>query len=75
MTISETATQLLAGALGVPASEITNDTSIEQSAAWDSLAHFRVVLALEESIGRSLSPLEVFELNGFKSVVTILETH
>jgi acyl carrier protein len=72
MTSEETAIQLLASALGISESEIGRKTSIESSKAWDSLAHFRVVLALEEAIDRSLTPVEVFDLNGFENVVAIL---
>jgi len=73
MTSEETAILLLARALGISESEIDRKTSIESSKAWDSLAHFRVVLALEEAIDRSLTPAEVFDLNGFESVVVILQ--
>ena len=73
MTNEEAAVQLLASALGISESEIDRETSIESSKAWDSLAHFRVILALEQAIDRSLTPVEVFDLSGYESVVEILQ--
>jgi acyl carrier protein len=72
MTSTEAATQLLASALGVSEAEISDETSITYSDEWDSLAHFRIIFALEEQIDRKMSPLEIFELSNFESVVEIL---
>ncbi len=72
MTSTEAATQLLASALGISEAEISDETSITYSDEWDSLAHFGIIFALEEQIDRKMSPLEIFELSNFESVVEIL---
>ncbi|MEW9920921.1 acyl carrier protein [Marimonas sp. MJW-29] len=72
MTETTKAKQLLADALGLAPSEIGQDTSFESCNSWDSLAHFRVVAAIEEILGRQLSPTEIFEMADFASIETLL---
>jgi len=74
MSTDDAARQLIAEALGASEADITADTTIDTAEAWDSLAHFRVVLGLEQTLGRPLSPPEIFDLNGFQSVVAILDS-
>ena len=63
---------LLAEALQLPPSEITEETGLETCAGWDSMAHFRVVAAIEEALDRPLSPSEIFEITGYASVEALL---
>lgn len=51
-----TARRLLAGALALPEDRIGADASIDTLEAWDSLAHMRLVLAIEQELGRELPP-------------------
>jgi acyl carrier protein len=44
---------------GLPASQITADSSPESIEAWDSTQHLTFVLALEEAFGIQLSPEEI----------------
>ncbi|MEP5728521.1 MAG: acyl carrier protein [Sulfitobacter sp.] len=73
MTVDPKTAALLAEALGMAPAEITNETGLETTEGWDSLAHFRVVLAVEEAIGRSLSTTEIFETVGYESVNALLQ--
>lgn len=43
------------------------------SAAWDSLFHLTLVLAIEQEFDVTLSDVEVIELNSFESALQILE--
>jgi acyl carrier protein len=63
---------LIADALGLEPSEINEGTGLETSASWDSLAHFRIILAIEETLGRPLSPAEIFETTDYLSVDKLL---
>ena len=54
--------QTVAGVLGVPASELTDASSPETIAAWDSLNHLNLVMALEGEFGISLSPEDALEM-------------
>jgi len=39
--------QVVARALGVPAEQVNEDTSMSTCPAWDSLKHFELILAIE----------------------------
>jgi len=67
------ATAIVAEALGVSPQNVTPSTSLMSTVEWDSLAHFRIVLAVEEALQRSLDPLEITTLIDFASVKTLLD--
>ncbi len=71
---SDRALILLAEALGLDPSEISESTSLETCPSWDSLAHFRIVAALEEALDRPLVPTEIFDVTNYESVKAVLET-
>lgn len=48
--------------MGVPVGEISDDSSPDTIAAWDSLKHMNLVLALEEEFGVRFSPEQIVEL-------------
>ena len=68
MSADQKTLEILAEALGLPEAQIDDSTDIETCPSWDSLAHFRVVVAVEAAIGRQLDPIEIVELNGYRSV-------
>lgn len=72
MTKAVSAQSILSEALGLPDADIAEDMTLETSPAWDSLAHLRVVLALEAAIGRPLEPEEVFSIGGVSDVEKLL---
>lgn len=63
---------LLSKALGVSEDEINSDTSIHTHQAWDSLAHLRLVLALEEKLDQRLTPDKLVSIVDYSSVSSIL---
>jgi acyl carrier protein len=54
--------QMIAGVLGVTASELSDTSSPDTIAAWDSLNHLNLVMALESEFGVSLSPEDALEM-------------
>ncbi len=66
--------ELLSEALGLVPSKISQSTSLETCPSWDSLAHFRVVAALEEVLDRPLSPSEIFDVTDLESVEALMMT-
>ncbi len=72
MSGSEAAGHLLATALNVSPDEIGPETAIDNSPAWDSLAHFRVVAAIEAALDRQLRPDEIFSISDYSSVEALL---
>jgi acyl carrier protein len=50
-----TATRLLARALMITEDKVPGDARLGKIEQWDSLAHARLLLALEENLGRMLT--------------------
>lgn len=63
---------LLSDALNLAPSDIGETTSLDTCDAWDSLAHFRVIAAIEGALGRPLSAQEIFDVTDYGSVETLL---
>jgi len=66
------ANAILAAALNLSEAEVDATTALATTEAWDSLAHFRLVLAIEEKLGRKLSPTEIVMLTDQPAVSQIL---
>ncbi len=66
------AQSFLADALGVPATSLPKDARLGAPAAWDSIGHMRLVLALEERLGRALSSEEMLGLDNVADVEALL---
>ena len=65
--------QLLAAALRVPDHAIADDAGIATLEAWDSLAHVRIMAALEEAIGRQLASEEIVMISRLSDIVAALD--
>jgi acyl carrier protein len=75
MSGSSAAKRLLAEATGAEAAFVPDDARIGSFERWDSLAHMRLVLALEQLVGRQLDPDEVVEIESLDDVRAILEAN
>jgi acyl carrier protein len=73
MSTFEDAARLIARALDIQA-EIGPGASIATLPAWTSLGHVRVVLELEEALGRSLATEEVVNIDSVAAVAALLAT-
>ena len=67
------ARRLLAEVLDMETGEIGADASIGTLEAWDSLAHMRLILAVEDMLGRQLDPEALVEIAGVMDIAAILE--
>ncbi len=67
------ARDLLAEAVGLPAGSIADDAGFDQVERWDSIAHMRLMLALEEKIGREVTAEETMELFSLPEIARFLE--
>lgn len=64
--------ELLAGVLEMSAAELPEVAGIDTVAAWDSLAHMRLVARLEEMLGRELTAEEMLALDGVAAIDALL---
>ena len=69
---SETARGLLAGALEIDAGGIPMNASIDTLDPWDSIAHMRLILAVEKNLERPLEPQEVADVFSLHDIVELL---
>ncbi len=67
------ARQLLATALEMVPAEIEDDAAIGRLNNWDSLAHMRLIMALEEHMGIQLAPDVVVAISDLSDIASILE--
>jgi acyl carrier protein len=75
MSGSSAARRLLAEATGAEPAFVPDDARIGSFERWDSLAHMRLVLALEQHVGRELDADEVVEIESLDDVRAILEAN
>jgi len=69
---AEKARELLAGALNLPEQQVDSSTMIGVTQQWDSLAHMRLMLALEEVLGSELEMEAVVNIASLSDVETML---
>jgi acyl carrier protein len=67
------AKKLLAEAIHADAATVPDTARIGSFERWDSLAHLRLILALEEMIGRQLDPDEAVEIESLQDVAALLK--
>ena len=65
---------LLADAIGVETAAVPEDAGLGTFERWDSLAHMRLILALEQRIGRLLDPDEAVAIDCLADVARLLNS-
>lgn len=59
---------IFTGTLGLAAGEITDETSMANTPAWDSVAHLNLILSLEQEFGLQFSPEEFMQMQSVASL-------
>jgi acyl carrier protein len=72
MSTSQQARQLLAEAANCTVLSIPDDVRIGQFGAWDSLAHLRLIVRIEEVIGRQLDPDETVRIESLAEIAALI---
>jgi acyl carrier protein len=72
-TIFEQVQAIASDLFGVPADQITRESSPESVEAWDSTQHLNFVLALEEKFNVQFSPEEMEQMRNIGSTVRLVE--
>lgn len=70
----ERARAILAAALEVDRAAVSETTAIGTEDRWDSLAHLRVIEAVEAAIGRPLEPEAIVTIASFTDVADVLRS-
>lgn len=69
----EAARAVLASALEIDPAALGPDPNMENCEAWTSVAHLRLVLALEEQLGVELSPEDSLAIQSLADVSRLLQ--
>ena len=64
--------RVISDVMGIPVEEIDDNSSPDSIAAWESLSHINLVLALEAEFSVSLAPEDVMEMQSVGLIRTIL---
>jgi acyl carrier protein len=66
------AKRLLADALRIDLSRISDETTMSDLPQWDSLAHMELIVLVEEKLGTTLSMDEILEMTTIAGLSRIL---
>ena len=75
MSATTTARRLLAEALAIAESSLPENPRIGTIDQWDSLAHMRVLLAIEERIGKPLDAEVAVTIESLSDITKAIERH
>jgi acyl carrier protein len=73
--VDDTLLELIAGTLGVPPSEITEESDMANTRKWDSLRQVMLMTELETNFGLELSDQEMLETTSVAKIRDILKAH
>ena len=65
--------KVVSSVLDIDQSQLTLETGIDNIIQWDSLAHMRIVLALEEEFEVTFSEIEIVEMLSISLIVEKLD--
>jgi len=68
------ARRLLAEAVSTVVRQVPKDARFDQLDRWDSLAHMRLILAMEEQLARPLSTEEILSIESLADIAKILSS-
>jgi len=66
--------QLVSDIFALPAERVGEDSSPETIAAWDSMQHLNLVLALEEKFNVQFTPEEMEQMRSVRQIVAMVES-
>ena len=72
ITMEDKIYRVVSDVMGIPISEITDESSPDTIEAWESLSHINLALAIEAEFKISLAPDDVLEMLSVGLIKTIL---
>ena len=73
--MSDRISEIVSLVIDVPVENINEDTSPDNTPAWDSMAHLNLIMALESEFQVSLKPEDAMEMLSMKLIKIILEEY
>ena len=65
--------QIAADSFGLPSDSISLHSSADDIEAWDSMAHLKLVLALEQSFDLQFLPEEIIQMSNIELIALLIE--
>ena len=72
-SVVDTVLTIASDVLGVPADQITLDTTPQSAANWDSVQHLNLVLAVEQAFDLTFEPEELDQMKSLRDVVALVQ--
>lgn len=66
--------QLIAQALNIPVAGVLESSSMENTEAWDSLAHMDVILSIEQHYEINLDGDEIADMQSVQAIANVLKS-
>lgn len=73
MEILEKVIEIVATTCEVDKSEVTDDSTVGDFPAWDSMGHLAILSAVEEAFDISFEPEEMMEIEDVNDIVKAIE--
>lgn len=65
--------ELVAGVVGVPVDDINAQSSPDNIKSWDSINHLNLMLALEETFQKKISPEEIEQMTSVEHIYRLIK--
>ena len=59
---------IVAATFGIPVAQVTDQTTSDSIASWDSMNHLHLVVALEAEFGVSFEPEQAVEMTSVRAI-------
>ncbi len=73
--MTEPLEEVISSVLGVPTGSLSDESSIDNVQAWDSLRQLSILLALESAYGISITTDQALEMNSISAIKVVLANH
>ncbi len=73
--MSEPLEEVISSVLGVSPQSLSDESSIENVEAWDSLRQLSILLALESAYGITITADQALDMNSISAIKALLAKH
>ncbi len=73
--MTEPLEEVIGSVLGVSPQSLSDDSSIENVEAWDSLRQLSILLALESAYGITITADQALDMNSISAIKALLANH
>ena len=67
--------ELISTTFNIPLEKVTQDMNNDNTPAWDSLGHFRLIQAIEQEFDINIRAHHFVEMTGFKKIEKVLKSY